>query len=120
MTFENGPYSVPDDFPHPQATGTVAGTQPKLLLTAWDGKFYTGLTPPERHARWEIIEDLAQQIIAKISASRTSKYAALTENEILGQYSALLVQSDFGSEQEMRWLIRRVAQVLGWPAPAMT
>lgn len=120
MTFENQPYSVPDDFPHSQTTGAVSGTQPKLLLTERDGKFYSGLTPQERHARWEVIEDLAQQVVTKISASRTSKYADISENEILGQYLILLLQSDFGSEQEMRWLIRRVAQVLDWPAPVAT
>lgn len=72
---------------------------------------------PGRYARWEVVEDLAQQIVTKISASRTSKYADLSEVEILGQFLDLLVKSDFGTEQEMRWLIRRAAQVLGWPVP---
>ncbi len=114
---DDGCYRVPDDFPNPPSTGSVSGTQPKFLAAEWNGKFYIGLTPPELFARWEIVEDLAQQMMTKLLKPRAEKYANLSEVAILDQYLTRLYQSGFGSEQEMRWLIRRVAHLLNWPIP---
>lgn len=38
---------VPVDFPRPMHRGAVPGTQPKLLMTSYNGRFYSpGCTPP--------------------------------------------------------------------------
>jgi hypothetical protein len=110
---------VPDDFPRPSVGGAVSGHQSKLLLVEYDGKYYEpGCTPPELFSRWDICEDLAVQFVAKCRRNQTGKYSHLSETEILDQYCERLLKTNWGSDAELRWVIRRTAQLLGWPAPA--
>lgn len=109
---------VPEDFPRPEVAGGVGGTQPKLLLVQHKGRFYApGCTPPELYARWKHCEDLAHQLAAKAVESRKGKRSHMTEVQILEQYLPRLVATRWTSEAEARFIIRRVAQILGWPAP---
>lgn len=111
-------YAVPADFPRPTLASSVAGFQPKLALVAYEGKFYVpGGTPPERFSRWDVCEDLAQQFITKCKESKAGKRAHLSETEILDQYVPRLLKTGWGSDQEMRWVIRRAAELLGWQVP---
>src|SRR4051812_10904845 len=108
MNQDEDTYSVPDDFPNGES-GAVSGAQPKFTATKWNDKYYVGLTPPDRHARWKVLEDIAQQFIANLSGPRPAKYIGMAEVAILDQYLTRLYRAEFGSEQEMRWIIRRVA-----------
>lgn len=111
--------AIPADFPPPSAACGLAGVQPKLSMVMFAGKLYLpGGTPPERLARWETCEDLATQFVEKCRRNETGKYAHLSRTEILAQYCERLLQTDWGSAAEMRWVIRRTADLLNWPVPA--
>ena len=110
---------IPSDFPRPEVGGAVSGFQPKLLLTSYQGQFYApGCTPPELYARWDRCEDLAQQMAAKALESKRGKRAGMSELDILDQYLPRLIATKWTSEAEARFIIRRAAQILGWPTPA--
>lgn len=112
------PAPVPADFPCPVHAGTVGGAQPKLLLVEYDGQYYSpGCTPPEILLRWDICEDLAKQFAAKSLESKAGKRAHTSESEILGQYLSRLLRTGWVSDEECRWVIRRTAEILSWPAP---
>jgi hypothetical protein len=109
---------VPADFPRPGEAGSVGGVQPKVLLTEYNGKYYVpGCTPPELWASWDFCEDLAKQLAAKSLESKAGKRAHMSEKEILAQYLPRLIATKWTSEPEARWVIRRVAKMLGWPVP---
>jgi hypothetical protein len=109
---------VPEDFPRPAATSAVGGYQPKLALVEYDGKFYLpGATPPEVFKRWDICEDLAHQIAEKARESKRGKRKHMSDVDILDQYCGRLLKTAWGSDAEMRWVIRRTAALLDWPAP---
>lgn len=111
--------SVPDDFPRPPIRSALAGFQAKLPLVSYEGRFYAqGGTPPELRNRWDICEDLAQQFVVKATESKAGKRAHMSEAEILDQYCLRTFKMGWGSDDEMRWVIRRTATILGWPVPA--
>ncbi|MFM0475668.1 hypothetical protein [Paraburkholderia strydomiana] len=56
---------APDDFPRDVTPASLSGAQPKLAARLIDGKFIVGQTDDERHERWAVCEDLAQQLVAK-------------------------------------------------------
>lgn len=41
----------------------------------------------------------------------------MSEVAILDQYLVRLMQTKWGSDDEMRWVIRRTAALLEWPVP---
>ena len=41
----------------------------------------------------------------------------MTEVEILDHYLVRLLKTGWGSDAEMRWVIRRAAELAAWPAP---
>lgn len=56
---------VPDDSPRDVTPASLSGAHPKLAARLIDGKFIVGQSDAERLERWEIYEDLAQQLVAK-------------------------------------------------------
>lgn len=109
---------VPDDFPRPEIASSISGYQSKLSLVEYEGKLYLpGGTPPELFARWEICEDLAQHLAVKSMESKAGKRAHMSETEILDQYLERLLKTGWGSDAEMKWVIRRTAELAGWPVP---
>lgn len=109
---------VPVDFPQPVPAGTVAGVMPKSLLVDYGGRLYApGSTPPEIFQRWDICEDLAQQLRSKCLDAKMGKRAYMPEADILAEYLEELLETDLGSGAEMKWVIRRTAQLLEWSAP---
>lgn len=109
---------VPKDFPRPEHCGAVSGVQAKLLMTRWNGRFYLpGQTPPELYERWDVCEDLARQLSEKSAGSKSGKRSHLSEVEVLAQYLPRLIQTRWTTESEARWIIRRTAEMLGWPCP---
>jgi hypothetical protein len=110
---------VPADFPRTCLPGSLAGKMPKLALVEFEGKYYgPGDSPPERYARWQGCEDLARQFQKKCLETKAGKRAAMPEAEILQQYLDRLLKTNWGTEAEMRWVISRTAELLGWPRPA--
>lgn len=110
---------VPPDFPRPVHYGAVGGAQPKLLMTQHNGRFFNpGCTPLEIWARWHACEDLVKHLSAKSVESKAGKRAHMSESEILDQYLPRLIATRWTSEEEARWVIRRVATVLSWPVPS--
>lgn len=109
---------VPADFPRPTPAGAVAGVMPKTLLVKYEGKFYApGCTPPELFERWDICEDLAQQLHRKALETKAGKRSDMPEVDILAQYLERILSTKWGSEAEMKWVVRRTAQLLNWPTP---
>ncbi len=109
---------IPADFPRPVNLGAVSGAQPKLLVTKYQGRYYApGCTPPEQQERWSACEDLAQQLAVKSGESKAGKRAHMTEAQILDQYLPRLIATNWTSEAEARWVMRRVAGLLSWPIP---
>ena len=111
-------FDVPADFPQPAVYSSVAGLQPKLALATYEGRFYRpGGTPPELYKRWDICEDLAQQFVMKVAESKAGKRAHILEVDILDQYCLRAMKMGWGSNDEMRWVFRRVSAILGCPVP---
>jgi hypothetical protein len=110
---------VPVDFPRPAPVGAVAGVMPKSLLVDYGGKLYApGCTPPEMFERWDICEDLAQQLSGKAIEAKTGERAYMAEADILAEFLEQLLEKDWGSDAEMRWVVRRIAELLQWPVPS--
>lgn len=111
-------YSVPADFPKRVASGAVAGAQPKVLLTRYEGRFYAaGCTPPEVHSQWEYCESVAQHLAKKSIECKAGKRSHMDEAAIIEQYFERLVKTGWVSEAEAAWTMRRCAHVLKWPLP---
>lgn len=112
-------FDVPADFPRPGMHSAIAGHQPKLALVNCNGRFYApGGTPSELFSRWDICEDLAQQFAVKSRECKVGKRSHMSEEEILDQYCVRAMKMGWGSDDEMRWVIRRAAALLDWPVPA--
>jgi len=98
----------------------LPGAQTKFAAVKYGDKFYAaGSTPPELLERWEICEDLAAQFVMKCLKNETGKYGHLTREAILEQYCRRLMKTEWGSDAEMKWVIRRTADMLAWPIPAI-
>lgn len=114
------PTAIPPDFPVEQPLAALTGAQPKLAVRydAQSGLYTTALPDAELLARYEMCEDLARQLELKCRKNRATKYAQMSEPEILISLLSKLLQAGWGSKAEMKWVIRRTAEILGWPAPA--
>jgi hypothetical protein len=112
---------VPADYPYRPMHGTVAGYQPKLLLTSSaDGRFYSpGNAPHERWHDWNYSITLASAMAQKCLESKSGKRAHMKEAEIILQYYLRAVQSNgrYGTEEQLKWTFTQVAKDLGWPLP---
>ena len=114
------PIAIPPDFPVEQPVAALTGAQPKIAVRydAHSGSYTTALPDAELLARYEMCEDLARQLEQKCRKNRDTKYSQMSESEILISLLSKLLQAGWGSNAEMRWVIRRTAEILGWPTPA--
>lgn len=113
--------ALPLDFPRPSNLGAVSGAQPKFSMNQYQGRFYSpGCSPPELLERWNICEDLAQQLAVTSLESKVGKRSHMSETEILDQYLPRLNATGWVSESEARWVMRRTAELLGWQIPPST
>lgn len=109
---------IPKDFPRQDVQSAVAGLQAKLALVSFQGKYYLpGSSPPELFVRWDMCEDMAQKLAIKAVESKGGKRSHMSEVEILAQYLPRLYATGWGSDEEMKWIIRRMAELLHWPSP---
>lgn len=67
--------------------------------------------------RWDYCESLAQQFCRKSLDNKAGKRAHMSEVAILDQYLARLLKTGWGSDAEIRWVIRRAADLAHWPTP---
>ena len=110
--------SIASDFPKLEHFGAVPGTQMKLLVVQFEGKYYTpGDTPPERFRRWQNCEDLAQQFCTASLNSKAGKRSHMSEEAIIDQYLDRLIDTGWVTIAEAHWTMRRTIQILGWPVP---
>lgn len=112
---EEDRWKVPDDFPRDRITGALPGAQPKYLVTLYEGRYYlSSCTPPEVFERWCMCEDLVAQLSVRSLESKSGKRAHMTEEAILEQYYTRLLATRWVSVDEASWIMRRVAQLIGW------
>jgi len=111
--------NIPADFPHERRGGSHAGGQPTLAVCpdATTGAYTDGTSEAEVQVRYEICADLVDQLVTKCQKNRATKYAALSEVQILERLLAQLLGTQWGSDAEMHWVIRRAAFELGWAIP---
>lgn len=112
--------SIPADFPREQVVASLSGAQPKLALRldSDSGKYVSGPTEEDVKERYAVCEDLVNQLVAKCRSNRGAKYSHLSETQILERLLAQLFGTDWGTQAEMKWVIRRTAAALGWAIPA--
>jgi hypothetical protein len=110
--------TAPADFPRLSPISSISGGQPKLaaVLDA-SGKYVAGGQVQDREARYEVCEDLVKQLVAKCQTNRSSKYAHLTEIQILERLLGQLLSTDWGTTAEMCWVFRQTSVELGWHIP---
>ena len=109
---------VPDDYPHASITSALAGAHPKVALVESDGKYYVpGGTPEERVHDWLYSEGMVQHFLLKCPETKQGKRAHRSEAAIIARYyeRAVAANGRYGTEAQLRWTFRRVAQLLGWP-----
>jgi hypothetical protein len=104
---------VPSDFPWDPTPALLSGSQPKLAGRWIDGRLVVGLTAEERYIRWDMCEDLAQQLVPK-----TLKDAAMFpehSREVTLQRMRRAIEGKAWTERlETDWLMARLRILLGW------
>lgn len=66
--------------------------------------------------RYELCEDLAQMLTDTASTQLVS--LGISERDVLERcYRGLLGEGAVVSEDQARWVVRRLAELLGWPYP---
>lgn len=112
--------SIPADFPREEPLAALTGAQPKLAVRfdAATLTYSSSIPSDELQARFDLCEDLAHQLAQKCTRNRSTKYARMSENEILTSLLKKLHTTGWGSKAEMQWVIRRTAELLNWLAPA--
>lgn len=71
-------------------------------------------TEPRAHieARYEFCEDLAQMLVESAGAKRFE--LGITETDVLERMQGGLAAGAGVDEAEARWVLRRLAELLGW------
>jgi hypothetical protein len=111
---------VPADYPHAAISSSLAGAHPKLALVEFAGKYYIpGDTPEERLHDWLYSESMVQHFLAKCPETKRERRSHMSEVEIIAQYfeRAVAAGGHYGTDAQLQWTFRRVAQLLGWPVP---
>lgn len=104
---------APDDFPRDAAPAALAGAQPKLAARMINGRFVVGLTEEERMERWQICEDLAQQLVMP-ARKDAAKYPQNSHDVVLQRIWEAIAGKDRCSVVEMNWIIARLRELLRW------
>lgn len=110
---ENSTSRVPDDFPWDIAPGSLAGAQPKLAGRKIGGRVVVGLTAAERFHRWDLCEDLAQQLVPK-TLNDAAKYPENSRDTTLQRMRRAIEKKQWTERLETDWLMARLCVLLGW------
>ncbi|MEM5368929.1 hypothetical protein V4C53_23255 [Paraburkholderia azotifigens] len=101
---------VPDDFPCAMP-GVVSGAQPKVVVRRTGDGRYTAETQEKRFERWDICEDLAQQLVS-VAHKESAKRPAYTRDMTLERIRKAVANKGWISPEELEWLMRRVRTLL--------
>lgn len=112
--------AVPEDFPYQESLGCVTGAQPKMLLVEAQGRFRQGGSPQsdQRRRDWLSAEDIAQQMrgycTRKLAEGAVPDECAALQRGLRG-----LRGKPWFDDAHNLWIMRRVANLLGWPPLAV-
>jgi hypothetical protein len=104
---------VPEDFPWDTTPASLAGAQLKFAARKIDGKIVVGLTAAERVQRWDLCEDLAQQLVAK-ARKDADKYPQNSPDVTLRRIRRAIESKGWTSVVETDWLMERLRILLEW------
>ncbi|MDR8397127.1 MULTISPECIES: DUF2442 domain-containing protein [Paraburkholderia] len=104
---------VPNDFPWETTPASLAGAQPKLAVRSIGGRFVVGLTAAERFERWDMCEDLAQQLVPK-TLKDAAKYPENSREVTLRRMKRAIEGKQWTSVVETDWLLERLRTLLNW------
>jgi hypothetical protein len=105
--------NVPDDFPRDLTPASLSRAQPKLAARLIDGKFLVGQTDEERFERWDVCEDLAQQLVAKAQKD-SERYPQHSREVTLQRIRRAIEGKGWVSVVEADWLVQRLRALLHW------
>lgn len=112
QTFERQ-HSVPHDFPRPPLLAAIAGAQPKLPARVLDDAYVVGLTPEELHERFELCQDLVDQLVPYCRRKRLER-PEWSQGQLLSKVGAAIRGKGWDvSEPELQWVLGRVQAALG-------
>jgi hypothetical protein len=74
-------------------------------------------TLSERWLDWGICEELAQHLHQECLQIKAAKHRSVRCVDILYQQYRSAQEFGWGTDPELRWVIRRTAVLLNWPAP---
>jgi hypothetical protein len=87
-----------------------------IALFVVPGRIKPNATREHILERYDYCEDLAQMLTETASAKRWE--LGIAEEDVLERLSRGLVSPEAGvTDSEAIWVIRRLAELLGWPAP---
>ncbi|WP_408440247.1 DUF2442 domain-containing protein [Paraburkholderia caffeinilytica] len=104
---------VPDGFPWDPTPALLSGTQPKLAGRWIDGRLIVGLTAEERWVRWDMCEDLAQQLIRK-TLEDAAKHPQHSRDVTLNRMRRAIERKGWTARVETDWLMQRLRVLLAW------
>jgi hypothetical protein len=104
---------VPADFPWDPTPALLSGTHPKLAGRSIEGRFVVGLTAEERYIRWDMCEDLAQQLVPK-TLKDAAKYPEHSREVTLARMRRAIERKNWTERVETDWLMERLRVLLGW------
>ena len=105
--------SVPANFPWQPTPASLSGSQPKLSGRMIGDKLVVGLTAEERWVRWDMCEDLAQQLVPK-AIKDAAKYPQHSNDVTLGRVRRAVEAKGWTEGTETDWLIERLRVLLRW------
>jgi hypothetical protein len=119
-TFPKVDYSaIPSDFPQP-APLTVSPHSPMAVhISMYEGKCYNaGGSPPEVWELWQVCVELVDYFKKTCLEEKELHSPLLPPAEIIDFYfTSMLIDLGWGTEAEVKWIFRHVAEELGWPTP---
>jgi hypothetical protein len=107
--------TVPEDFPRETRMGSLAGSQPKLLLRKVGDRYAAGLTTDELYERYAAVEKLANELAVYTQRKITSKRWAFDEalrRVELGVENKVHYGTWNISAAEISWLMSRTRQIV--------
>lgn len=77
------------------------------------GKFVVGQTDDERYERWDVCEDLAQQLVLK-ARKDAAKFPQHSREVTLRRMRRAIEGKGWTTVVETDWLVERLRVLLGW------
>ncbi len=107
--------NISTDFPRDPFPGAVPGAQPKVLARKIGDHYVVGLTDEELQERYDVCVDLVQQLIP-YCIRKLDENPTWTQTNILFKVANSAQSKKWGlSSLEVDWVVKRLADELGWP-----